>query len=177
MGGASSSISGSGGSSVSGIAGSTISGGSGSISITSGVNRPNDCVAIVTASKATVANASGANLRAYYSTKDMQLSEIVGAKNAFKPDSPEFPYLRHGTCAKIKRQTKTFNPGEGFFANVLVEGTSTPSICAGIIAENFQVRPGSSVIITACRKIVPRKSDQDNEWVDEDGNNHKTASD
>ncbi|MGH0152467.1 UNVERIFIED_CONTAM: hypothetical protein FKN15_059114 [Acipenser sinensis] len=96
MGGASSSISGTDGSSVSGIAGSTISHGSGSISITSGVNRFG--AARVTAesapvANATVANASGANLRAYYSTKEMQLSEIVGAKNAFKPDSPELPYL------------------------------------------------------------------------------------
>ncbi|MGH0150728.1 UNVERIFIED_CONTAM: hypothetical protein FKN15_042855 [Acipenser sinensis] len=170
MGGASSSISGTDGSSVSGIAGSTISGGRGSISITSGVNRPYDCVAIVTASKATVANASGANLRAYYSTKEMQLSEIVGAKNAFKPDSPELPYLNLPANGIV-----SFNPGEGLFATVLVVDTSTPSVCVGIIADNFQVRPGSSIIITASCEIVPRKSDQDNEWVDEDGNNHKTA--
>ncbi|MGH0150727.1 UNVERIFIED_CONTAM: hypothetical protein FKN15_042854 [Acipenser sinensis] len=171
MGGASSSISGSGGSSVSGIAGSTISGGN--ISISSGVNRFG--AARVTAdsapvANATVANASGANLRAYYSTKEMQLSEIVGAKNTFKPDSPELPYLNLPANGIV-----SFNPGEGLFATVLVEDPHTPSVCAGTIAENFQVRPGSSVIITASRKIVPRKSDQDNEWVDEDGNNHKTA--
>ncbi|MGH0161220.1 UNVERIFIED_CONTAM: hypothetical protein FKN15_040479 [Acipenser sinensis] len=170
MGGASSSISGSGGSSVSGIAGSTISGDSGDIKITSGVNRPNDYVAIVTTSKATVANASGANLRAYYSTKEMQLSEIVGAKNVFKPESPELPYLILHANGVV-----SFNPSEGLFATVLVVDASTPSVCAGTIAENFQVRPGSSVIITASREIVPRKSDQDNEWVDEDDNNHKTA--
>ncbi|MGH0150726.1 UNVERIFIED_CONTAM: hypothetical protein FKN15_042853 [Acipenser sinensis] len=98
------------------------------------------------------------------------VSEIVGAKNVFKPKSPELPYLILHANGVV-----SFNPGEGLFATVLVVDASTPSVCTGTIAENFQVHPGSSVIITACREIVPRKSDQDNEWVDEDGNNHKTA--
>ncbi|MGH0161210.1 UNVERIFIED_CONTAM: hypothetical protein FKN15_040469 [Acipenser sinensis] len=166
MGGSSSSISGSGGSSVSGIAGSTISGDSGNISISSSVNSPESAPV----ANATVANASGANLRAYYSTNEMQLSEIVGANNTFKPDSPVLPYLKLPAYGIV-----SFNPGEGLFATVLVVDASNPSVCAGTIAENFQVHPGSSVIITASREIVAKNSDQDNEWVDEDGNNHKTA--
>ncbi|MGH0177843.1 UNVERIFIED_CONTAM: hypothetical protein FKN15_075887 [Acipenser sinensis] len=87
--------------------------------------------------EATATNAFKDNLRAYYSTKEIQLSEIVSDKNAFKPDSP-VPFLVLPADDVIN-----FTTGEGFFTTVLVEDASTPGISAGTIAENFRVPPDS----------------------------------
>ncbi|MGH0188828.1 UNVERIFIED_CONTAM: hypothetical protein FKN15_031271 [Acipenser sinensis] len=112
--------------------------------------------------EATVTNASKDNLRAYYSTTEIQLSEIASTNNAFKPDSP-VPFL-----ALPADDVINFTPGEGFFTTVLVEDASTPGISAGTIVENFRVPPGRSVVITASRKIVLRKIEEDNERIDDE---------
>ncbi|MGH0183194.1 UNVERIFIED_CONTAM: hypothetical protein FKN15_011387 [Acipenser sinensis] len=111
--------------------------------------------------EATATNAFKDNLRAYYSTKEIQLSEIVSDKNAFKPDSP-VPFLVLPADDVIN-----FTTGEGFFTTVLVEDARTPGISAGTIVENFQVPPDRSIVITASRKIVLRKIEEDNEGIDD----------
>ncbi|MGH0171698.1 UNVERIFIED_CONTAM: hypothetical protein FKN15_061746 [Acipenser sinensis] len=98
---------------------------------------------------------------AYYSTTEIQLSEIVSANNAFNPDSP-VPFL-----ALPADDVINFTTEEGFFTTVLVEDASTPGISAGTIVENFRVPPDRSVVITASRKIVLRKIEEDNEEIDD----------
>ncbi|MGH0189117.1 UNVERIFIED_CONTAM: hypothetical protein FKN15_033607 [Acipenser sinensis] len=111
--------------------------------------------------EATATNAFKDNLRAYYSTTEIQLSEIVSANNAFNPDSP-VPFL-----ALPVNDVINFTTEEGFFTTVLVEDASTPGISAGTIVENFRVPPDRSVVITASRKIVLRKIEEDNEEIDD----------